>query len=197
VRPLDRASLASLQSEVTMLSQLIDDLYELSLADIGALSFEKVPVDASGIVEAAADAFEERLNARRIALETDIAAKPAIILGDPHRLTQLLKNLLENALRYTDPGGKVLISVSIHAPQLHIDIQDSYPGVPELLLPHLFERLFRVDVSRSRQSGGAGLGLALCRHIAEAHEGTIEATHSRLGGLWIRLRLPLRPPQHD
>lgn len=197
VRHLDRASLSSLQAEVTMLSQLIDDLYELSLADIGALSFEKVPVDAAGIVEAAADAFEERLNAKRIALETDILASPTIMLGDPHRLTQLLKNLLENALRYTDDGGKVHVSVSVQARQLHIDVQDSYPGVPEPLLPHLFERLFRVDASRSRQSGGAGLGLALCRHIAEAHEGTIEAARSPLGGLWIKLRFPLQPPHHD
>jgi two-component system, OmpR family, sensor histidine kinase BaeS len=197
VRHLDRASLSSLQSEVTMLSQLIDDLYELSLADIGALSFEKVPVDAAGIVRAAADAFEERLNTQRIALETDIAGQPAIIVGDPHRLTQLLKNLLENALRYTDPGGKVCVSVSTHVRQLHIDVQDTYPGVPEPLLPHLFERMFRVDVSRSRQSGGAGLGLALCRHIAEAHDGTIEAARSPLGGLWIKLRFPLQPSHHD
>jgi two-component system sensor histidine kinase BaeS len=197
VRHLDRASLSSLQTEVTMLSQLIDDLYELSLADIGALSFEKVPVDAAGIVEAATDAFEERLNTRRLALETEIVEQPAVILGDPHRLTQLLKNLLENALRYTDPGGKVRVSVSMHAHQLHIDVQDSYPGVPEPLMPHLFERLFRVDISRSRQSGGAGLGLALCRHIAEAHEGTIEAARSPLGGLWIKLRFPLQHPHHD
>jgi two-component system sensor histidine kinase BaeS len=197
VRHLDRASLQSLQTEVTMLSQLIDDLYELSLADIGALSFEKVPVDAAGIVEAAADAFEERLNTRHIALETDIVDRPAVIVGDPYRLTQLLKNLLENALRYTDPGGKVCVRVSMHEQRLHIDVQDSYPGVPEPLLPHLFERLFRVDISRSRQSGGAGLGLALCRHIAEAHEGTIEAARSPLGGLWIKLRFPLQPAHHD
>jgi two-component system, OmpR family, sensor histidine kinase BaeS len=197
VRHPDRASLSSLQTEVAMLSQLIDDLYELSLADIGALSFEKVPVDAAGIVEAATDAFEERLNTRNLALETDIVDQPAVIVGDPYRLTQLLKNLLENALRYTDPGGKVCVSVSMHEQQLHIDVQDSYPGVPEPLLPHLFERLFRVDVSRSRQSGGAGLGLALCRHIAEAHEGTIEAARSPLGGLWIKLRFPLQPSHHD
>ena len=197
VRHPDRASLSSLQTEVAMLSQLIDDLYELSLADIGALSFEKVPVDAAGIVGAAADAFEERLNTRNLSLETAIVEQPAVIVGDPYRLTQLLKNLLENALRYTDPGGKVLVSVAMHGPQLHIDIQDSYPGVPEPLLPHLFERLFRVDVSRSRQSGGAGLGLALCRHIAEAHDGTIEAARSPLGGLWIKLRLPLQNSRHD
>jgi two-component system sensor histidine kinase BaeS len=144
----------------------------------------------------AAERALSRLNARGLTLEKDLVDMPAIVLADPHRLTQLLKNLLENALRYTDAGGKVRVSVSLHAQQLHIDVQDSYPGVPDPLLPHLFERLFRVDVSRSRRSGGAGLGLALCRHIAEAHHGTIDAVRSPFGGVWIRLRLPLER-HHD
>ncbi|QCP50131.1 HAMP domain-containing protein [Trinickia violacea] len=197
VRSLDATTLASLQSEVAMLSQLIDDLYELSLADIGALSFEKVLVNVAPLVEGAAETFRERLGAKDIALETEFGTAPALMSADPHRLTQLMKNLLENSLRYTDPGGKVRVAVTAEAEELRIDVQDSYPAVPEPLLPHLFDRLFRVDASRSRQSGGAGLGLALCRHIVREHGGTITASRSPLGGLWIMARFPTMKPPHD
>ncbi len=197
VRRLDATTLASLQSEVTMLSQLIDDLYELSLADIGALSFEKVKVNVAALVEGVAETFRERLGTKDIALETEVGAEPALMSADPHRLTQLMKNLLENSLRYTDPGGKVRVAVASGPDELRIDVHDSHPAVPEPLLPHLFERLFRADASRSRQSGGAGLGLALCRHIATEHDGTITASRSPLGGLWIDVRFPLQQSRHD
>lgn len=197
VRKPDRATLASLQAEVALLSQLIDDLFELSLADIGQLSFEKVRMDVAPVVEAAADSFRDRLADRHIALQTELGDAPAIMLGDPYRLTQLLKNLLENALRYTDAGGKVRVAVARQGGKIHIDVQDSYPAVPEPLLPHLFDRLFRVDASRSRQSGGAGLGLALCRHIVNEHGGTIEALRSPLGGLWIAVRFATSEAKDD
>ncbi|SKC86283.1 Signal transduction histidine kinase [Burkholderia sp. YR290] len=197
VRKPDRATLASLQAEVALLSQLIDDLYELSLADIGELSFEKVRLDVAPIVEAAAESFKDRLADKKIALETDIGAASVIMLGDPYRLTQLMKNLLENALRYTDSGGKVRVAVAKHEHEIRIDVQDTHPDVPEPLLPHLFDRLFRVDASRSRQSGGAGLGLALCKHIVGQHGGTIDALRSPLGGLWIAVRFATLETKDD
>ncbi|MEM5400048.1 ATP-binding protein [Paraburkholderia unamae] len=197
VRRPDTATIASLQSEVAMLSQLIDDLYELSLADIGQLSFEKVPLDLVPIVEAACDVFRERLAARDIALEFDPDDAHATLSGDPYRLTQLWKNLLENALRYTNAGGRVRLSVTSNDNDIHVDVQDSFPPVPAPLLPHLFDRFFRVDPSRSRQSGGAGLGLALCKHIVEQHGGTIEASRSPLGGLRILVQLPRLHTHHD
>jgi len=197
VRQPDAATIASLQSEVAMLSQLIDDLYELSLADIGQLSFEKVPLDVVPIVEAACDAFRERLAAKQITLEFDPGGAHATLSGDPYRLTQLWKNLLENALRYTNAGGRVRLSVTSNDSVVHVDVQDSFPPVPAPLLPHLFDRFFRVDPSRSRQSGGAGLGLALCKHIVEKHGGTIEASRSPLGGLRILVQLPRLHTHHD
>jgi two-component system, OmpR family, sensor histidine kinase BaeS len=197
VRKPDRATLASLQAEVALLSQLIDDLFELSLADIGQLSFEKVRRDVAPVVEAAADSFRDRLADKKIALRAALADEPAIMLGDPYRLTQLLKNLLENALRYTDAGGEVRVAVARRGREIHIDVQDSHPAVPEPLLPHLFDRLFRVDTSRSRQSGGAGLGLALCKHIVHEHGGTIEALRSPLGGLWIAVRFATSEVKDD
>jgi two-component system, OmpR family, sensor histidine kinase BaeS len=197
VRRPDAATLASLQAEVGMLSQLIDDLYELALADIGQLSFEMVSLDVVPVVEAACDAFRERLAARSIALEFEAGGGEATISGDPYRLTQLCKNLLENALRYTNAGGIARVAIRTAEDAVFIDVQDSYPPVPEPLLPHLFERFFRVDSSRSRQSGGAGLGLALCKHIVQRHGGIIEASRSPLGGLGILVRLPRLNSAHD
>jgi len=197
VRKPDRATLASLQAEVAFLSQLIDDLFELSLADIGELSFEKVRLDVGPVVEAAAESFRDRLADKKIALQTEAGEASVIMLGDPYRLTQLMKNLLENAMRYTDEGGTVRVAVTKNAHEIQIDVQDSYPAVPEPLLPHLFDRLFRVDASRSRQSGGAGLGLALCKHIVNEHGGTIAALRSPLGGLWIMVRFATPESRDD
>jgi two-component system, OmpR family, sensor histidine kinase BaeS len=197
VRRPDAATITSLQSEVAMLSQLIDDLYELSLADIGQLSFEQVPLDLVPIVESSCDAFRERLAAKQISLEFDPDDAHATVSGDPYRLTQLWKNLLENALRYTNAGGRVRVAVTANDDHLYVDVQDSFPPVPAPLLPHLFDRFFRVDPSRSRQSGGAGLGLALCKHIVEKHGGTIEASRSELGGLRILVQLPRLHTHHD
>ncbi|PFH20911.1 ATP-binding protein [Burkholderia sp. JKS000303] len=188
------STFASLQAEISMLSQLINDLHELSLADIGELTFEKVPVDLAHLIEGVAESFRDRLASKRLDLELAIPAAPTPISGDPHRLTQLMQNLFENALRYTDPGGYIRVAVQPADGQLLIDVQDSFPAVPEPMLPHLFDRFFRVDASRSRQSGGSGLGLALCKHIVDAHGGTIEAMRSPYGGLWIHVRVPLLGP---
>ena len=197
VHAFDRHSLASLQNEVAMLNKLIEDLYELSLSDIGALSYRKVPADIGQLVRASVEAMRESFRAKTIALSLTLpepgpslqvsanGATGMIFQVDPARFVQLLKNLLLNSLRYTDPGGDVCVSVSVGPRGWQLDIQDSLPGVPAEALPHLFERLYRVDESRSRQSGGAGLGLALCRAIVTAHGGTIEARPSPLGGVWI------------
>src|SRR5438128_705999 len=107
------------------------------------------------------------------------------------RLTQAFRNLLENSLRYTDAGGRVRIVARRHAGKIRIVVEDSDPGVPAQAMPHLFERFYRVDGSRSRANGGAGLGLAICRSIVEAHDGEINARSSPLGGLAVEIELPV------
>jgi two-component system sensor histidine kinase BaeS len=191
VRPFTPGALSSLQSEVRLLSKLIDDLYELSLADVGALSYRMLPVDLGEIAGQAVDSFRERCAARGLAVNTIVETPGAVIEGDAQRLTQLMNNLLENSLRYTDPDGIVQVSVRTEGDNLVVECQDSEPGVPEQYLPRLFDRLFRVDASRSRESGGAGLGLAICQRIVESHHGTITAIPSPLGGLCIRIEFPL------
>lgn len=191
VRPLTPAAIQSLQSEVATLGKLIDDLYELSLSDVGALSYKKTPTDVLSVLQMTADAFQDRFAQQSIALEQRIPDRPAICHADPNRLRQLFSNLLENSARYTDAGGKLIISAIIEQRLLKLEFEDSKPGVPTPMLPQLFERFFRGEQSRNRGTGGAGLGLAISRNIVEAHQGTIGASASPLGGLRITVMLPL------
>lgn len=190
VRSLDQHAMKSLQGEVSMLSKLVDDLYELSLADVGALTYRKAPCGLNGLLEHSVAMFQERLNARRLRVELELPSQPLELVADADRLQQLFSNLLENAVRYTDPGGVVRISATVERDEVRIEFMDSGPGVSASQLPRLFERFYRGESSRNRESGGAGLGLAICRSIALAHGGSLSADHSPLGGLWLTLRLP-------
>lgn len=192
VRPFNAESRASLQAEVATLGKLIDDLYQLALGEVGALRYDMTALDLRDVVVAAGNAFRERMEQKGLALALTLPPQPATLEGDPQRLVQLLNNLLENSLRYTDRGGDVKLALTAEADTLRLDIQDAAPGVPAELLPRLFERLFRLESSRNREHGGAGLGLALSQDIVAAHGGRIEARPSPLGGVWISVTLPRR-----
>lgn len=191
VRQLTPESLRSLQGEVGALSKLVDDLYELALADVGALTYQKTTLDLTELATFAIAGFEARLAERELCLQQVLPAAPLPLLGDRARLTQLFNNLLENSLRYTDPGGTLRLEVRRQGGEAVIVLEDSAPGVAPELLPRLFERFYRPEAARSRAQGGAGLGLALCRNIVEAHGGRIDAEASSLGGLRMVVRLPL------
>jgi two-component system sensor histidine kinase BaeS len=192
VRQMTSHTLDQLHGEVLRFERLVTDLYELSLTDIGALQYRKAPIDLVEILQSALAAYRPRFSDRHLTLEDDlIPEQPAPLLGDPERLRQLFANLLENALRYTDAGGCLRIAVERTKDRIVLNFQDSAPGVPESALERLFDRLYRVEGSRSRAHGGAGLGLALCKNIVEAHEGAIAARPSPLGGLWITITFPL------
>lgn len=196
LRPLDAGALASLAHEVRQLSDLIDDLYELSLADAGALNYHMQAVDLSSVVAQAVDAVRERFVRQGLALTTQLEAG-LVIQGDERRLSQLLSNVLENSLRYTDAPGQVRVRVCRSGPGLMLEVADSAPGVDPAQLPRLFDRLYRAEASRSREHGGAGLGLAICRHIAQAHGAQIRALGSDLGGVSIRVEWPVFAPVEE
>ena len=190
VRSLDQSSMKSLQGEVSMLSKLVDDLYELSLADVGALTYRKAPCLLNDVLENSLAIYRERFTARQLQLDLKLPREPVELLADASRLQQLFSNLLENSLRYTDVNGRLRISVGGDRDTVRIDFLDSGPGVSASQLPRLFERFYRGESSRNREHGGAGLGLAICRSIANAHDGSLVADHSPYGGLWLTLRLP-------
>jgi len=112
------------------------------------------------------------------------------IFGDATRLRQLFANLIQNTLRYTDKPGKLRIRLNREDDRTVVDWEDSSPGVADGDLPFLTDRLFRAEDSRNRASGGSGLGLAIVRAIVDAHDGTIQARRSELGGLWWRITFP-------
>lgn len=193
VRKLTPDAIASLQSEVVVLTKLVEDLHQLSLSDVGALAYRKQATDLVQLLEVTAGSFAERYRAHGLMLKLNLPDN-APFFGDPDRLIQLFTNLLENSLRYTDSGGRVEVTLKYEAPHWHIEFDDSAPGVDREHQVQIFERFFRTEGSRNRASGGSGLGLAICKNIADAHGGDIHAAHSDLGGLKIALHLRYVPP---
>lgn len=185
-------ALQGLHGEMMHLGRLIEDLYELSMSDVGALNYKKIPVNPVGVLEGTVELFTKRFSEKGLRLDSHLPEGPVFsMLADPDRLHQLFTNLLENTLRYTDSPGELEIVIITSQKKVALTFQDSAPGVPSKDLPKLFDRLFRVEKSRGRARGGAGLGLSICSNIVEAHQGCIEAHKSPSGGLEIRIEFPL------
>ena len=192
IRPLTAEAIDSLFGDVMRLNRLTEDLYQLSLSDQGALSYRKVHVDPVAILKEDLSALKPEFQNKHITIKwTNKLASPINIYADPDRLSQLYRNLLTNSANYTDSNGQLTITIFREADKLVLNFSDSEPGVPESELPKLFDRFYRVESSRNRHHGGAGLGLALCNNIVEAHNGTIQAQSSPLKGLTIRIELPI------
>lgn len=190
IRQAEPATIRSLHQEVQRLSKLVDDLHLLSVAEGGGLQIRPAQLDVEGVVDDSFTRFRERFQQRGFVLEKRIDAKGLRVRADRQRIEQVVANLLENALRHADPPGPVILSAGKAAGGIALRVSDGGPGVPAEALPRLFDRLYRVDASRSRASGGSGLGLAICRSIAEAHGGTLTARKSVRGGLEVELILP-------
>jgi len=190
VRAPTPAAFDSLAAEGERLSGLIEDLYQLALADAGALEYRFETLDLAEVVRDAAQLQKRACADAGLVLELNLPGDELAVRGDARRLGQLLDNLIANARRYTDAPGRIRITLTRTGDSARLAIDDTPPGVPETSLPMLFERLYRVDNSRARNSGGAGLGLAICRAIVAAHGGTIRAEASELGGLCILVDLP-------
>jgi len=192
VRAATPQTIGSLHGEVIRLSRLVNDLYDLSLSDLGALAYSKSDTDLAGALRQALDLYHPEYADKGISLETDLPTGTAFpLFADSERLHQLFSNLLGNSLKYTDPGGRLRVFVERNSGTATVHFQDSGPGVLESELGKLFDRLYRVDSSRNRESGGAGLGLSICRSIVDAHDGSIAAFPSPLGGLWVKITFPM------
>jgi two-component system, OmpR family, sensor histidine kinase BaeS len=190
VRPMSIAAMRSLSVELQRLNRLVDDLYHLSLSDIDALPYHFGDVDIVDALGEILQLFERPMAEANIALSKTLPAEPVWVDADERRLQQVFSNILQNALRYVPAGERVEVSVRCDATQVCVDIQDSGQGVPQASLESLFSRFYRVEASRSRATGGAGLGLAICRSIVAAHKGSIRAARAPQGGLWIAVTLP-------
>lgn len=191
VRPADPEHVAAMLRQVLALNRLIDELYALARADVGALECRQERVVLWALAEEEATGFGNRFAAAGLALDLQPPPSNTLVVADPDRMRQVLRNLLENSLRYTGAGGRVALSAQTAGRRLVLAVDDSAPGVPDDALARLGERFYRVDASRSRAGGGAGLGLALCRRLVEAQGGTLGFAHSPLKGLRVTITLPL------
>ncbi|MBD9504998.1 ATP-binding protein [Pseudomonas sp. BGr12] len=191
IRPLDATALRSLQGEVGALTKLVDDLFDLSLAEVGGPTYRRERIDLRVLLPVVAEAFQASFAERGLTLRVELPEQPLWVLGDESRLGQLLHNLLENSRRYTDSGGQTVLRALRDGERVLVQCEDSAPGVDAASLERLFERFYRAERSRNRASGGTGLGLAICRGIAEVHGGKLSARASALGGLLLTLELPV------
>ena len=194
VRDRTNENLGSAQAEILHLNRLIDDLYQLTNADIGALNYHKEALDLGAILAQEAHIFSIQAQQKGLSLVTHLPDKSPLIWGDLDRIKQLFHNLLTNSMKYTQAPGQIKLSLSINAAMTSLEVEDSAPGVSFEHLSKVFDPLFRVEASRNRQTGGSGLGLGICKQIVIAHNGTIEAVSSHLGGVKIRVDLPLSKP---
>lgn len=193
INKADEATIHSLHQETLHLQRLVEDLYTLSMSDSGALSYVKTEVNLIKTLHDSLAQFEPSLQEQNLKLEALIPANTTILVqADEQRLQQLFNNILKNSLRYTDTPGALNVELKKNGGFAKIIFADTAPSVPDEALPHLFERLFRVESSRNRLTGGAGIGLSICHNIVQAHGGSIQASHSPLGGLQITVKLPLK-----
>jgi signal transduction histidine kinase len=173
-------------------AQLVDDLLDVSRVERGELRLYVRPVDLLAVVEAAVEAVRPAASARgtTIAVELDASAGP--VVGDPARLQQVTWNLLSNAIKFTPHGGRVEVSLSRRGDHAALSVKDDGIGIDPAFLPHVFERFRQADSSRTRAFGGLGLGLAIVRHLVEAHGGTVEAHSEGTGkGASFTVQLPI------
>lgn len=193
IRPLSSSAVLSLRDEVMSLAALVNDLHLLAMSDLNALPCKFEETDAVALVRKVMQRFDVR--AIQLGLTLHVLApeesRPQVY-WDRGRVEQLLVNLLENSFRYTDAPGQVEVTIKVLESEIIIDVDDTAPGVASGDLERLFEPLFRADVARSRHTGGSGLGLSICKAIAKAHQGTIQAMPSPLGGVRMHLVMPTK-----
>ena len=191
----NQKAISSLQEEVALLSRLVNDLHKVSSLDRHSFNYHMEAIDFNTLVALQAHKYAFKFQSKNITLNATLPEQTVMVLADQNRITQVLQNILENNLRYTDEQQKVWLDLTVSNHHVFLSIEDSGPGVPDEALEKLFDRLYRTDSSRNRKTGGFGLGLAICQTIVEAHLGKINATKSRLGGLCITLKLPLAEAQ--
>ncbi len=193
VLPPSRENFEIIREEATRLEHLVNDLRILSLADAGELSINRQTVEPQRLLEEVAALYQYQSQKKKIALELDIASSLPAIEADPGRITQVLTNILDNALRHTPEGGRIILSARGANGQVELAIQDSGPGLKEEDLRRIFDRFYRTDASRQRDGdspAGSGLGLAIAKSIVQAHGGQVSAESEAGRGLKVIVSLP-------
>jgi len=194
VYPLEKSEMTRLYNQTRLLRRLVNDLHELAQAEARQLPLNLTETDVTQLITSIGDTFAPIAEEKGVTLHTDLAPDLPPIRVDSARLAQVLHNLLNNGLRHTPAGGSISIRAQTEADNIRIDISDTGEGIPAEHLSHIFDRFYRADPARARDTGGAGLGLAIARAIVEAHDGQISALSAGDGqGSTFTIRLPVGP----
>ncbi|GAB4518779.1 MAG: ATP-binding protein [Anaerolineae bacterium] len=192
VLPADPATFLEVQREISRLQRLADDLVELSRAETGEIALEFSSVDIRALIARVVGRLRPQFDAKGVMLRMAVPEELPSLQADENRVVQILTNLLGNALQYTPSGGRVTVRAWVEADELRIAVEDTGIGIAPEHLPHIFERFYRVDRSRSRSGGGSGIGLTIARHLVEAHGGRIWAASEGVGrGSTFTMAFPL------
>jgi len=196
VYPMERSEIATLYDETRLLSRLVDDLRVLALAEAGQIELKPQPMDAGPFLRAVAEQFATAADVHEVQLHMVPMTEPAMVVADGDRAGQVLRNLINNALRHTPAGGRITLSAqpdgaSTNAAHLRISVRDTGEGIALEDLPHVFDRFYRGDKSRTRSSGGTGLGLAIAKSLIEAMGGRIGVESQAGQGSEFWFTLPL------
>ena len=192
VYPLERAEIATIYDETRLLSRLVADLRELAQAEAGQLQLNLQPTDLAAILRQTADSFAPFAEAKGVTIRTDLAENLPPVLADGDRVGQIVRNLVSNGLRHAASGGNVAIAArsADRNHSVRVEVRDDGPGIPAEQLGHVFDRFWRGDQSRARDTGGSGLGLAITRTLVEAHGGQIGVESDGVSGTVFWFTLP-------
>ncbi|GAB3975395.1 ATP-binding protein [Plantactinospora veratri] len=182
---------ASLHEEAVLQQRIVDDLQDLALAEAGSLAYHRTAVDLAELLETCRTAHRGGADAAGVTLVVD--AEPVAVHADPDRLRQVVGNLLTNALRATAEGGEVRLTLRRSGDSAVVEVVDTGSGIAPEALPYVFDRFWRADSARGRQTGGSGLGLSIVRQILTDHGGSIRVTSQLGAGTTFTLTLPVRP----
>ena len=181
VLPPELGTYQQVYREADRLQRLVNDVQERARVESVAYQLNRQPIKIAELIQHTATRLQPQFNEKGVTLKLNLPPNLPTILADEDRISQVLLNLVGNALQYTPAGGAVIITSESHTSELHIIIRDTGLGIPAEHLPHLFTRFYRVDKSRSRVGGGSGIGLTIVKHLIEAHDGRIWAESQGAG----------------
>ena len=194
VYDLTPENVAAVHKQTVVLTRLVADLRDLALAEAGQLRLEVKTFSLADMISQVSEGLEVQAHEKEVTLKLEVAAGLPKVQADEQRVTQVLFNLISNALHHTPAGGTVTISAELREGRVLVSVRDTGTGIPPEDLPHIFERFYRADRSRARSTGGSGLGLTIAKQIVEAHGGQIWAQSWLGAGSTFAFSLPLSTP---
>jgi signal transduction histidine kinase len=186
VYPADETNLRGLMDETNLLAHALEDLRTLALAESGSLQLKKEPTELVPFLGEITSVFQSQAASAGVTITVEAAGNLPLVELDPSRMRQVLANLLANDLRYSPAGGTIRLTGEVEGKNILLTVQDDGPGIPPADLEHIFERFYK-----STDSGGMGLGLAIAKHLVEAHGGSLTAENAPVRGTIFRILLPL------